>query len=242
MGTGKDHPVVKVIKMLKDLKEKSIGEGKAEEVAYTKFTYWCSTSKAELNDAIAEEKETIDELEDTIAGKKKDKASLEDKISTLEGQIGDLQASAKSAKDDRAAEAKLYDSVHADLTSTITAVDGCIKALQGAETTTEKMMLAQTQVKGLIALVSIKASEEQVKGLEAFAADPKPAQKAKGDLAKHTDKYDFKSENVIELLKGLKMKFEDDKTEATTEETNSLNAYALSKEARDNTEDAATKS
>jgi len=65
------HPVVKVITMIKGLKEKSIAEGKNEAVSYEKFTYWCSTSKAELADAIAEEKETINELEDTIAGKTK---------------------------------------------------------------------------------------------------------------------------------------------------------------------------
>lgn len=64
-------------------------------------------------------------------------------------------------------------------------------------------------------------------------------QKAAGDLEKHTDKYDFKSENVIELLKQLKLKFEDDKLAATKAETNALNAYALSKESRDNAIDAA---
>merc|ERR1719502_1509813 len=105
------------------------------------------------------------------------------------------------------------------------------------------MMLAKRRVKGLIALVSMKTSEAQLKSLIDFAADPKrPDQLAKGDLSKHTDKYDFKSENVIELLKQLKLKFEDEKTEVTKAETNALNAYALSKEARDNSMDAAKKS
>merc|ERR1719478_443231 len=103
-ANGKDHPVVKIINLLKGLKEKSIAQGKEEAVAYQKFTYWCSTSKAELNGAIANEKETIGELNDAIAGDTKQQASLEDKISTLEAQIKDLMASAKSAKDDRAAD------------------------------------------------------------------------------------------------------------------------------------------
>jgi len=38
---------------------------------------------------------------------------------------------------------------------------------------------------------------------------------AEGDEAAHFDKYDFKSENVIELLKQLKLKFEDDKLAGT---------------------------
>merc|ERR1719478_1615926 len=159
-SAGKDHPVVKVIKMLEDLKAKSIAEGKEEAVAYGKFTYWCSTTKAELNDAIAEEKETIDELEDTIAGKKKQQESLETQIGKLEDQIKDLEASAKSAKDDRADEAKLYSKGSKDLDDTIKAVGECITALEGAETSTEKMMLVQHRVKNLIALVSTKTSEK----------------------------------------------------------------------------------
>jgi len=66
----------------------------------------------------------------------------------------------------------------------------------------------------VLSLVGLKASLEQRHGLEAFAAKQRPDQLAKGDLAKHTDKYDFKSENVIELLKQLKLSFEDDDDDA----------------------------
>ena len=44
--------------MLEGLKAKAIAEGKAEGVAYNKFEYWCSESTGELNDAIADEKES----------------------------------------------------------------------------------------------------------------------------------------------------------------------------------------
>jgi len=230
-----DHPIVKVVKMIQGLKEQAITEGKAEEVAYTKFQYWCSTTSDELKDAIADEKEKIDELNDKIAGLTKEKETLEEEIKTLEEQIKDLEASAKQAKEDRADEAKLYDKANKDLSSTIEAVEGCIKALEGAESTTESMLLAQKHVKMVLALVSLRTTENQRRVLEGFA-------KAPGDLAKHTDKYDFKSENVIELLKQLKLKFEDDKLAGTKAETNALNAYELSKEARDNSIDAAKKS
>jgi len=237
----KSHPVVKIINLLKDLKAKSIAEGQGEQVSYEKFTYWCSTSKAELKAAIADEKETIDELEDTIAGKTKEQASLEEKISALEDQLGELAASAKSAKDDRADEAALYKKVSDDLKSTITAVADCIKALEGAETSTEKMMLAQQQAKGLIALISVKATVQQVNTLVGFA-NAKPDQLAAGDKDAHVDKYDFKSENVIELLKNLQLKFEDDKLDTTKAETNAINSYDLAKAARDNSISAAEKS
>jgi cell division septum initiation protein DivIVA len=233
------HPIEKVINLLKGLKAKAIAEGKEEAVAYEKFVYWCQTSKTALSDAIAEEKATIDDLKDKLAGLQKDKEGLEADIEELEGQIGDLEASAKAAKEKRGDEAALYKKANSDLQKTIKAVEQCIKALEGAESKTEaKMLLAQHHVKMVLSLIGLKATEKQRKGLEAFAK-PRPDQLAAGDLAKHTDKYDFKSENVIELLKQLKLKFEDDKLAGTKAETNAINAYDLSKAARDNAMKAA---
>jgi len=240
-ASTKDHPIAKVIKLIEDLKAKAIAQGKEEEVSYSKFEYWCSTTTAELKDAIADEKEKIEELEDKIAGLTKKKETLEKDIEALEDQIGELEASAKKAKEDRAAEAKLYDKADKDLESTIKAVDGCIKALEGAESSTEGAMLAQRHVKLVLSLLGMRATEEQRKVLENFAK-PRPDQLAAGDLSKHTDKYDFKSENVIELLKQLKLMFEDEKLAGTKAETNAINAYELAKEARDNAIDAAEKS
>ena len=51
----------------------------------------------------------------------------------------------------------------------------------------------------------------------------------------------IKSENVIELLKQPKLKFEDDKLAGTKAETNAINAYDLTMEASDNAHKAATK-
>merc|ERR1719253_330226 len=138
-GTA-DHPIAKVVKLIEGLKEKAIAQGKDEEVAYTKFEYWCSTSIAELQDAIADEKEKIEELEDKIAGLNKKKETLEKEIETLEEELGDLEASAKKAKEQRKEEADLYDKANKDLESTIKAVAECIKALEGAESKTEALL------------------------------------------------------------------------------------------------------
>merc|ERR1719252_256176 len=93
----------------------------------------------------------------------------------------------------------------------------------------------------VLALVGLKVTDKQRQVLNAFAKQ-RPDQLAAGDLSKHTDKYDFKSENVIELLKQLKLMFEDEKLAGTKAETNAINAYELAKEARDNAIDAAEKS
>merc|ERR1719446_1837534 len=46
-------------------------------------------------------------------------------------------------------------------------------------------------------------------------------------------KYDFKSGNVVDLLKQLKKKFEDDREEATDDETAAANNFDVEKDARD---------
>merc|ERR1719247_1015533 len=142
------------------------------------------------------------------------------------------------AQGPRKDEAKLYSKTASDLKKTIQAVDDALKALSSAEGKTEPgMLLAQGHVKKMLALISLKSvTENQLNELKTFADQPKerPKQLAKGDLDAHVDKYDFKSESVIELLKQLKLKFQDDKMAATKAETNALNAYDLAKEARDN--------
>eukprot|EP00413_Alexandrium_margalefii_P016685 CAMPEP_0204550102 /NCGR_PEP_ID=MMETSP0661-20131031/24870_1 /ASSEMBLY_ACC=CAM_ASM_000606 /TAXON_ID=109239 /ORGANISM="Alexandrium margalefi, Strain AMGDE01CS-322" /LENGTH=92 /DNA_ID=CAMNT_0051557053 /DNA_START=9 /DNA_END=284 /DNA_ORIENTATION=+ len=68
------HPVEKVIVLLQGLMDKTETEGKTEAVTYQKFEYWCKNSVKTLGDAIADEKETIDELESRIQSKKEEEA------------------------------------------------------------------------------------------------------------------------------------------------------------------------
>merc|ERR1719299_315944 len=88
-----------------------------------------------------------------------------------------------------------------------------------------------------MSLLQTSLAEEDLKVLKSFT-DPSEIM-AMGDKAGHVKKYSFKGGNVIELLKNLKMKFEDDLTQIEKEETNAQNGYDLAKKARDNAIDAA---
>merc|ERR1719230_608177 len=90
-----DHPIVRVIGMLKELSAQAVAEGKHEEVAFAKFQHWCSTSTKALKKAIAEEKEKIEVLEATVDAKKKEIATLEEQIAALEEEIAKKEASLK---------------------------------------------------------------------------------------------------------------------------------------------------
>jgi len=236
------HPITKVIALLEGLQQKSIAEGKGEAVSYQKFTHWCQNSISALSDAITGEKEAIAELEDLLSGKKKEKEVLEKQIETLNGQLAEMDASDMKAKKIRKDEVATYTQVLADVKGTIKAVDDALVAMTSAGKSTEPgMLLAQSHVRKVVSLISVSSSvtETELSTLQVFA---RPDQLAKGDLNKHVDKYDFKSENVIELLKGLKAKFEDEELQATKEETAAQNAFDLATAARDGAIAAAEKS
>jgi len=236
-AAASDHPIEKIITLLNGLATKSENEGKEEAVAYTKFEYWCKNSIKELKNAIAEENDTIDALSSKIDAKTKEKEALEKQIKSLEEELGKLDLSAAADKKRREKTNALYKEASSDLQTTIDAVKDCIKALKDAG---EATSFVQSKVSKVLALVATAASHEQLQTLKQLT-DPVDVA-AMGDRANHVKKYSFKSGNVVELLKQLLLKFEDDLVEVEKEETNSLNAYSLAKDARDNAKKAAEES
>jgi len=248
---AREHPIEKVINLLKKLQEQVKSEAQEEAVAYNKFQYWCSTSKSTLDNAIASEKETIDELQDKLDGLKEEKTTLDDEIQRASDRKADLEAKRVEHQKQRAEGQRLYNEADAQLDKTINAIKDCIRALKDAEDDTEgknrgrrSMLLAQDHVKMVLSLVSIKATEKELQQLATFAEqgpteketreerrkrreEERPEQLAAGDENKHIDKYDFKSENIIELLKKLQMKFEDEKLNNTIAETDAVNEDKL---------------
>jgi len=243
VASSGSHPIEKVMNLLAKLKDDAIEQGKQEEVSFGKSKYWCSTSTSELDKAIEEEKATIDELESSIEGFKQQKKALEDQIKELEDEIKDLQAAATAAKNKDKKRNDAYKKEKKDLQDTIKGMKDAITALQGASKTDSALLQegAQNSVREVLAFLSMKTSDEQRDLLMDFVSG-RPDQLADGDLNTHVKKYSFKSDNVIDLLKELKLKFEDDLTASDATETNGANSYAVEKSARDNAETAATKS
>jgi len=239
-GQSQVHPIGKVVNMLKGLSAKTKMMGKIEANSYSKFQAWCNEQSSTLIKAIDEEKGTIGELEDTIAGKTKEQKGLETQIDELSEQITDLEASAMQAKKVRADEASLFTSSRKDFTATIKAVGDALSSLKKAGTSTKTGLLqAQRKAKQAMALLGAFATEEQRSAVNEFLREDAPPLLAKGDKAAALDKYNFKSGNVVDLLKAMETKFQDDKRAAMKAETNALNAYELSSKARTDASQAA---
>lgn len=221
-GKSGEHPIEKIINLLKGLEEQAIEEGKSEALSFQKFEYWCKNSKKTLTKAIAEEKDNIDSLESKISAKTEESKNLGEQISKLEKELGELSNSASEALTASDKANALYEQVSSDLESTGESVGQCITALKDSKDATS---LAQAQKTAEVLL--------QTDPAEVMAA---------GDMQSHKKSYSFKGGNIIELLKQLKLKFEDDLTQVEKEETNRVNSYNLAKDARDNSITAAEKS
>jgi len=227
-GKTSEHPIEKIINLLKGLEDQAIEEGKSEALSFQKFEYWCKNSKKTLTKAIAEEKDNIDSLESKIAAKTEESKGLGEQISKLEKELSKMSLSAKEALSASDDANSLYEQVSSDLQSTIDSVGECVTAIKDSKDATS-FIAAQKKVSNVIAL------------LEKTGTDPNEVMAA-GDMASHKKSYSFKGGNILELLKQLELKFEDDLTQTEKEETNRVNAYNLAKDARDNAITAAEKS
>merc|ERR1719213_1421497 len=203
-----EHPIAGVISLLQKLKIQSTEEGAAEAASFQKFTYWCKTSTKTLNKAIKTEKTDISSLTDKIEGLTADIATLGEDIASLKSDIESMETAADKAKTVRDDEKSLYDDEQKNFEDTITAVDEAITTLKDS-----KASLLQTD-----------AQKKVVQKAQALA-------KTMGKPAAKT--YSFKSGGIIETFKAMKAEFEADKLDSTSAETNKLNAYNLSKQARD---------
>merc|ERR1719297_645808 len=205
-----------------------------EEVTYSKFAHWCKTSIEELQKAVTEGKETIESLELKIDSLKGQEKELKEEIETLTEEFKKAEAAGSDADKVRKEEADLYDKADKDFEETIKAIGDAITALEDAKKSTSAASLAQTKmdVVARLPLVLEQLSEEQQEALLADRDSPREKILADGMAKAHEKKYTFKSNNVVDLLKELKLKFEDDRVTATKEETNKLNEYELAKEAR----------
>jgi len=235
-AAGEGHPIEKVMTLLKDLKTGAVTEGKTEEVTYTKFEYWCTNSVKSLKTSISEEKATLENLASEIASQTKSIAILAEEIEKLEEDLMELDKEASAAKEDRDAGNELYSAEKLALSDTIKAIDDATTILKGTRSDTDTGLLqARSQVSNLLVLLGYRATAAQRESLQAFA-DPKerPDFKAEGDEEKHVKGYAFKSDSVIELLKELSLKFQDELIASNEAETNAINAYNLAKLARTN--------
>jgi len=230
-----DHPAVKIITLLGKLQTQVKEEGQAEEHAYAKFTYWCSELTKKTNKEIKEAKEAMAVATASIE-------QLTADIDTLTFEIGELEKS-KSAADaaktaainERNKQNKAFLDAQKNLGDTIDAVEAALSAL-----TSSDKSLIQKGVHNAKHLLS-KYHGVEKKLATRFLQSDKVAQPNLDRVGRERG-YDFKSGDIIEMMKTMKLDFEDQKTDLEKAETEALNAHLLADAAKQQEIDAIDRS
>eukprot|EP00440_Ansanella_granifera_P018351 gb/GFBE01019928.1/.p1 GENE.gb/GFBE01019928.1/~~gb/GFBE01019928.1/.p1 ORF type:complete len:691 (+),score=275.18 gb/GFBE01019928.1/:1-2073(+) len=229
---GEQHPVKQVIALVKDLDEKAVADGKAEQATYEKFEAWAAKSIKDLKKAVEAGTSKVEELELQAEAKKKETEVLADQISQVESEVTALAASSKTAAADRAEAVKLHEASVADLTTTIDAISQAVEGLEAPAGPSKSQTKAAQLLRLPLVLETLSEDQEVLLLSLAEEKGAQPEEKA----------YESKTGSVVDLLKKLKQDFEDKKANAKIVEVQAASEYDLAKAARDSTLASATAS
>jgi chromosome segregation ATPase len=228
-----DHPAVKIIALLQKLSAQVKEEGQAEEVEYAKFTRWCTDLTKAKESAIKTHSEEISIAEASIKALTADIEALGNEIAALEEEITKDTASKAAMEANRQTENGAFLDAKSDLEGTIDALNQAITALEA----NAPGLLQKAVVKKALELVRIyePSGKAQVK---AFLQKERQTPEELNAPTQQT--YDFKGGDIIETLKNLHKKFEDDLVETNKAETASANSHSLADAAKQDEIDSAT--
>lgn len=189
-------PVEKVVKLLKNLRERLEGEAKAEAAQYDKFACFCKEQADDKLYAIEKSNKTLASLDAEIEKLDADIASLNSDISGLATTISELRSNISDAEDVRDGEHKIYKKVKKNVTDAIEAVNGAIAALKDSK----------KQLKGK----SAKEALAQIKAIETqYSQFIQPGT---------SYSYTYSSNDIIATLESLRKIFIENRNEIDQEE------------------------
>jgi chromosome segregation ATPase len=220
-------PVTKVVGLIKELKEKTIADGKAEQTIYDKYACWCETTSARKAKVIHEAHATIKSLASKILELKSLVTGLNNDIEHLSKQIQENQAAQDEATTIRTKENKAYLAEKTEMETTLTSLERAIKMLTGAGTKTALLQMDQTalnlkQIADGIHKVVDKMPQidrlltpKQLKLIKTFASDPAEFYDQKAEKAAS---YNPASSTILGIIKDMYESFSSSLEKSTESE------------------------
>jgi len=243
-AVAREHPAVKIINLLQKLQAQIKEEGEMETNAYGKFTYWCGEVIKEQEGIIKKSTQEISVAEASIEALTEDIAALESEIAQLTKDLETDESQKANAEKLRGEANTLYGTNKGDLEATIAAVGDAITALQDSKPAMIQSDAVQAKVQAALAYADIFLPEKKAEKAVAFlAAEPitsENAEKFAGRTGRERT-YDFKGGDIIEMLKSLKLDFEDQLVELNKAETAATSAHKLADAAKEDEINAATR-
>jgi hypothetical protein len=215
-------PLQKVIQMLEDLKATSIKERNEEQVLFSKFNQWCADTKSERETSIRESKNAIENADLTMEECTITMKKMQVEIDHDNNQIGLWQEDKAASTHIRGAEKTDFVATNQDYIESIAALSQAIAVLSA-----KKYNKVKQAESALIQLTRSKLVEPRdVETLQAFLQSTvDPNIDVRGNLEHKGYAYEFQSQKIVDMLRGLQKKFTDERNELEKEELGRKHAY-----------------
>lgn len=178
--TTSDSPVMRVVELIKQMKNTVEADGKMEQQVYDKFACWCADTTKRKNKDIDDANDSIAQLTTLIEENSGKKGTFEAEIAQLKKDIAANEASQADAAAIRNKQNANYSQERLEAEQTIGALEHATKVLDGAGT---RKYSAMQEAETLSVMKSIeeslarlpaesKVTDEDKKVLSAFLAHP----------------------------------------------------------------------
>lgn len=232
-------PVQKVIQMLNDMRAQGQKELDDEEVKYSAYEQWCKNTKATMTSAISDETDLIEKLTAEIAEHDQNAATADRQAKEKVEAIATWKADRAAATVVRDAEKADFLATQAEYADNISAVERAINTLKKQNYDREQAALLQSEL-SLIQTGSHMSLKSANQALMRFLQPGKDADYGNRSAPK-ANAYEFASGGVIEMLKSLEDKFNEEKSALEKEEQEAQFAFEkLLQNMQDNIENDTT--
>eukprot|EP00747_Dinoflagellata_sp_TGD_P152834 gnl/TRDRNA2_/TRDRNA2_177345_c17_seq4.p1 gnl/TRDRNA2_/TRDRNA2_177345_c17~~gnl/TRDRNA2_/TRDRNA2_177345_c17_seq4.p1 ORF type:complete len:700 (+),score=285.71 gnl/TRDRNA2_/TRDRNA2_177345_c17_seq4:67-2166(+) len=217
--------VQKVIAMLQDMAAKAKQEKKDEEVAFAKFSMWCSKGEEAVAADIKKEGEQIELLTAGIQKLESDVSVLGDEIMKLKTLVEKSSEDLKAQEKERAEDHKSFLAEQEDYAQSVSALERAIAVMQ------KQNYDRKGAAASLIQLSNEAMLPDQAKSMVAAflgmmsGNDPELLQSM--GMAPEANAYEFQSSGIVDMLKKLLADFTEKKGTCEKEEMNSQLAFKM---------------
>merc|ERR1719265_3136257 len=203
--------------------EKGTKEKQDEQVQFSAFKAFCDSTVKQKQQAISDANDKIEVLQADIEKFEADAETLGKAVASLDADIATWEGDQKAADKVRAIENTDYTATHADLTSSIEAIQKGIDTLRAQHKDVKQTMTMLVQVRQASFITPpAKAAIDRY-----LAQDPSVADENMALAEPKANAFESQLQGIIDMLEGLAVKFENERTTLEKEETEAKHGYDM---------------
>merc|ERR1719247_1329046 len=207
---------------------KGKAEKESEAVQHGEYMQWCEKTRQEKTIAVRDAELVIEKQSAAAQKAAVDAETLGDEVKALDAQIAEWQESKEEATKVRQTEKADFDALDAEQTESLDAMDRGISTLTARASGGIADTTVLTQLTKLSPEASRSSREELLSAgakIDVFLQE-ESARRASAPQGTTTT-YEFHADGIIDTIKEMKEKMEDERTAARREETDKKYAYDL---------------